>query len=175
MPAEQKPSSLGPRLPEAPQPFEHVISLGSSCAVSLFLRQQRLRVLAGPFDWTFSSVRMVAACLDDDFACFLDPAQYAPLRQQQRLHPMYHGCSTASPRLQPLVSRYVLLPQNRVGHRRFSEMIEHSVIFNHHCPLARADHEHFRRCAARQPTHAHRCPRTLHSAPRHVRNTRSSE
>ena len=28
-------------------------------------------------------------------------------------------------------------------------MIGHSVIFNHHCPLARADHEHFRRCAAR--------------------------
>ena len=92
MPAEQKPNNLGPlpqvppssaRLPEAPQPFEHVISLGSSCAVSLFLRQQRLRVYAGPFDWTFSSTRMVAACLDDDFACFLDPAQYAPLRQQQ--------------------------------------------------------------------------------------------
>ena len=53
-------------------------------------------------------------------------------------------------------------------------MIGHSVIFNHHCPLARADHEHFRRCAARQPTHTRRCPRTLRGTPRHVRNTRSS-
>ena len=108
------PSSLGPhpqvppssasgaaRLPEAPQPFEHVISLGSSCAISLFLRQQRLRVHAGPFDWIFSSARMVAACLDDDFAYFLDPAQYAPLPQQQRLQPMCHGCIIASPGCNP--------------------------------------------------------------------------
>ena len=95
------PSSLGPhpQVPpiEAPQPFEHVISLGSSCAISLFLRQQRLRVHAGPFDWIFSSARMVAACLDDDFACFLDPAQYAPMPQQLRLQPMCHGCIIASP------------------------------------------------------------------------------
>ena len=108
------PSSLGPhpqvppssasgaaRLPEARQPFEHVISLGSSCAIALFLRQQRLRVHAGPFDWIFSSARMVAACLDDDFACFLDPAQYAPLPQQQRLQPLCHGCIIAISRLQP--------------------------------------------------------------------------
>ena len=89
------------RLPEASQPFEHVISLGSSCAISLFLRQQRLRVHAGPFDWIFSSARMVAACLDDDFACFLDPAQYAPLPQQPeaatRVSWLHHCVS----RLQP--------------------------------------------------------------------------
>ena len=99
--------------------YKHVISLGSVCATAKFLQQHHLRRYAGPFDWIFSDPCMLTHCLEDGFASFLDPMQY------------------------------VLREQCKAGHRLYSDMIGHAVIWNHHCPLTQADHEHVRRCVER--------------------------
>ena len=109
----------------------YALSLGSLCAAAKFLQQHQLRVHAGPLDWVFSSPEMVAHCLDDDFAAFLDRAQYVPIED------------------------------GFAGHRLYSAMIGHRTIFNHHNPLLASDHEHFERCVARLRAVLLRGERTL--------------
>lgn len=109
----------------------YALSLGSLCAAAKFLQQQGLRAHAGPFDWVFSSPEMVAHCLDDDFAAFLDRTQYVPI------------------------------DDGFAGHRLYSAMIGHRTIFNHHNPLLNTDHEHFERCVARLRAVLLRGERTL--------------
>jgi hypothetical protein len=110
--------------PEQPpgQPVEHVLSLGALCFTAAFMQKHRLRPFAGPFDWLFSSPRMVAHCIEDRFRTFLDASQYTCLHA------------------------------GKAGHRLYGPMVRGGggdVIFNHHNPALPQDYQHFRRAAAR--------------------------
>lgn len=52
--------------------FEYAISLGSFCLTARFLEGHGLREFKCPFDWGFSSPRIVRHCIKDDFKAFLD-------------------------------------------------------------------------------------------------------
>ena len=66
-------------------PFAHVASLGTDCYASSTLKHMKLKRYSLPFDWIFSGLSMVAHCIEDGFATFLDPSQFhtvpAPLRR----------------------------------------------------------------------------------------------
>mmetsp|Transcript_41762 Transcript_41762/g.75821 ORF Transcript_41762/g.75821 Transcript_41762/m.75821 type:complete len:467 (+) Transcript_41762:49-1449(+) len=57
-------------------PFTEVISLGERCPVASWLRHRQLRRAAHPFDWIYSSPRILRHCLDDNFATLLDQSQF---------------------------------------------------------------------------------------------------
>ena len=59
-------------------------ALGTHCFSSSFLRRLGVREWSGPFDWTFSSLPMVAHCVADDFKTFLDRSHYEPVPVDQR-------------------------------------------------------------------------------------------
>jgi hypothetical protein len=65
-------------------PFAHAASLGSHCYVSKTLKAMHLKRYTLPFDWIFSSLGMVAHCIEDDFVTFLDPREYQPTPPEQR-------------------------------------------------------------------------------------------
>lgn len=68
------------------------VSLGQNCNVAWYLQQSGTRQFAGPFDWIFSSASIVADCLRDDFACFLDRAAMFPVRDGTAAgHRVYHA------------------------------------------------------------------------------------
>jgi len=98
----------------------HVLSLGSSCFPAAYLRDRQLRCYAGPFDWIFSSPRVVSSCLQDDFESFLDTAQY-------------RDCGQAG----------------RAGHELFSKLLGKATIFNHHDPRVPEHHDYFCRAVDR--------------------------
>lgn len=58
------------------EPVSHVVGLGTNCFTAFLQRRWRLRNFAGPFDWIFSSEKMVEHALRDDFRLFLAPDQY---------------------------------------------------------------------------------------------------
>ena len=62
---------LRPLRPGAPN---HV-AFGTFCHVASALRESGLRRWTGPFDWIFSTPGLIADCLDDGFAAFLDPIE----------------------------------------------------------------------------------------------------
>jgi hypothetical protein len=78
--------------------YRAVTSIGSQCLTSVMLQKAGLKRFSGPFDWIFSNLRMVADCIDDDFAAFLDRDQYRPIplehrgsaRTQFANHALYH-------------------------------------------------------------------------------------
>lgn len=119
--------SLVHRLIGRSSPVTHV-ALGTFCHVASALRDAGLRRWTGPFDWIFSTPAMISACLADDFAAFLDPANLASVppaelahgARRQGRHPVYEA-------------RYGLPP-----------------LFNHHDPAASAsDARSFERAAGR--------------------------
>lgn len=114
---------IGRRAP----PVEHV-ALGTFCHVASALRDAGLRRWTGPFDWIFSTPAMISACLADDFAAFLDPAQLASVPPAE----LAHGAKRQGRHL-VYEERYGLPP-----------------LFNHHDPAASAsDARSFERAAGR--------------------------
>jgi Putative papain-like cysteine peptidase (DUF1796) len=104
-----------------------VISLGTHCYTSAFLQRWGLREWSGPFDWIFASVAMVAHCLEDDFAVFLDRGQYEPIPPERRSHP----------------------DVNRVDHRFYRDRFGVASVFNHHDVHLDAGHAYLVRCVER--------------------------
>ena len=109
--------------PLAAQGARYAISLGSTCLAARLLGDARCRAFATPFDWIFSSPRMVTHCLRDGFAAFLDRDQYVE-----------HGNASR---------------QCAVGHELYSAMLGHDVIFNHHDPRTDDGHSYFERAVQR--------------------------
>ncbi|EHM02724.1 putative papain-like cysteine peptidase DUF1796 [Acetobacteraceae bacterium AT-5844] len=99
-----------------------VFSLGSHCYTSYILKELGYRTEAGPFDWIFSDPQMVADCLEDQFAAFLNPSFYT-----------YTGNPDGIGR----------------GHLHFSPKYQRPVIFNHHDPQKPDDYAYFQRAVAR--------------------------
>ncbi len=112
----------------SPKPTPQIVSLGTHCFTSGLLRRWGLRSTAGPFDWTFSSAGMVAHCIEDDFATFLDPSQYRPVPVDQR---------KAGP------------TANRVNHAYYLDKFYIEFVFNHHDVHLPEDYAHFQRTVQR--------------------------
>ena len=110
------------------QSLPEIVSLGTHCFTSGLLRKWGLRSQSGPFDWLFSSAAMVAHCLDDDFATFLDPSCYVPVPVEQRKA----GASA-----------------NRVNHAYYLKHFGVEHVFNHHDIHLPEDYEHFQRAVQR--------------------------
>lgn len=80
-----------------PSSFDHLgahfLSLGTHCYTSALLSRLGLKRFSAPFDWLFSSLDMVAHCLEDDFRIFLDRQYFRPVPVDQRRDgPEYNLC-----------------------------------------------------------------------------------
>lgn len=67
--------------------FEHVVSLGYFCSVSLELDKVGLRNSSGPFDWLISDFKGVINCVDNNFEDFLN---YDNLMQYESIPNYYY-------------------------------------------------------------------------------------
>src|ERR1700722_16453987 len=81
-----------------------IVSLGAQCYPAWLIRRMGLRDAAYPFDWLWSDPMMVAACIEDGFATFLD----------RRLHQTYGGKGHQS------------------THLVYGPRFKRRVVFNHH-------------------------------------------
>lgn len=109
-------------------PINYVMSIGPACYVSAMLDRWDLRRFAGPFDWMFSSIRLVEHVLRDGFKTFLSRDEMDPVV-------MENG-------------------ETRVQHRFYAPMADYMLtggepIFFHHNPLDPVKYEHFQRSALR--------------------------
>jgi hypothetical protein len=105
-----------------------VVSLGTHCYTATLLKSAGLKTASYPFDWVFGSPGMVAHCLEDDFAAFLDPAYYEYVPPERR-------------RDGPAV--------NLCDHRLFRDEYGVPFVFNHRNPLEAGDYAYLRRCVER--------------------------
>lgn len=113
---------------EEGETFDYVMSVGPACYTSLTLDRWGLRRFSGPFDYMFSSLRMVSHVLRDDFVKFLSQDQM--FRTEIRKGDIRTQHSLYGP-----MADY--LP----GHG--------GAVFYHHNPLEGPDHDHFQRSAQR--------------------------
>lgn len=72
--------------------FVSVQSIGSHCITSGSLQRLGLKSFSGPFDWIFSNLDMVADCVEDRFARFLEPAYHVPIPEHERKAPDANFC-----------------------------------------------------------------------------------
>mmetsp|Transcript_93174 Transcript_93174/g.301251 ORF Transcript_93174/g.301251 Transcript_93174/m.301251 type:complete len:347 (+) Transcript_93174:64-1104(+) len=63
--------------------FQAVVSLGSICLTARFLESHGVRKQKFPFDWIYSSARLVRHCLADDFRQFLNEGQLQTWRTKR--------------------------------------------------------------------------------------------
>ena len=113
--------------PPRPDSVAHV-PFGTFCHIASLLRDTGLRRWTGPFDWIFSTPGLLADCLDDDFAAFLDPAHLRSVPEAELTGGAKRQCR----------------------HLLFEERYGLPVLFNHHDPVASAsDRESFERAVSR--------------------------
>ncbi len=108
-----------------------VVSLGTHCYTAALIKSAGLKLGSYPFDWVFGSPDMVAHCLDDDFASFLDPAYYAYVAPERR-------------RDGPTV--------NLCDHTLYRDRYGVRFVFNHRNPLEAGDYAYLTRCVERLRT-----------------------
>jgi len=106
------------------EPGPQVVSLGTHCYTSALLRRWGWRTEAGPVDWLFSSVPMIAHLLDDDFDRFLRRDEYRPV---------------------PLEQRFAGPQANRVNHAFYQREFGIEHVFNHHDVHLDPDYERLQR------------------------------
>ena len=105
-----------------------VLSFGTLCLTARSLGVAGCRTFAAPFDWIFSNPAIVAHVIANDGRALLDPSEYIKAPTGGICHRTYSG-----------MLKVGLNKQNR-----------HSIIFNHHDPLERADDlAYFGRAVAR--------------------------
>lgn len=105
-----------------------IVSLGTHCYTATLLQAAGLKTASYPFDWIFSSPGMVAHCLDDDFATFLNRRYYEPVPPEKR-------------RDGPDV--------NLCDHRLYRDRYGVPFVFNHRDPLDDEDYQYLVRCVDR--------------------------
>ena len=94
-----------------------VLSFGTLCLTARSLGVAGCRTFAAPFDWIFSNPAIVAHVIANDGRALLDPSEYIKAPTGGICHRTYSG-----------MLKVGMNKQNR-----------HSIIFNHHDPLERAD------------------------------------
>lgn len=107
--------------------FSQAISFGCCCHAAKVLRDIEYRAFSGPFDWIFSSPKIVTHMLQDDFGLFLDVSQYQPVPVEQRIN----------------------VEANLCDHRFYRDQFGMRFLFNHHSPDNAEDHAHFVRAVRR--------------------------
>lgn len=114
---------------DATECFGSVVSLGTICFTAKFFELQNLRKCKLPFDWIYSSPYMVRHAIRDDFKEFLDIKKiFRPLVE--------NTCDT----------------MKGLGHQTYSQMLpssSRSVVWPHHNPLQKEDHDSFARAVER--------------------------
>lgn len=108
------------------EPFQHVISVGTSCYTAWLTKAINLRRASCPFDWIFSHPAMVADMLEDRFARFLDPSEHVP-----------------TPRLA------IDSHPPRCEHIGYREKFGVAHVFNHHDVTSAGALDHFKRSVDR--------------------------
>ena len=69
--------------------YDRIVSLGSFCHLASHLKKREARTCSYPFDWALTSPAVIADCLRDDFARFLDPAEHEACAQHTSNHRTY--------------------------------------------------------------------------------------
>jgi len=110
------------------QSIDSIVSLGTHCYTSAFLKRFQHKPFSSVFDWIFSSPSMIAHALDDDFATFLDSSHYLPV---------------------PVEKREDGAEYNRVQHLFYQKHHNVNSMFNHHDVHEPADYAYFGRCVER--------------------------
>jgi hypothetical protein len=106
--------------------ISHVLSLGTNCFSSQFLKKYDLKKFSGPFDWIFSSPQMVHHALGDDFVTLLDRTMHQTIPLDARQHPNL----------------------NRTDHAYYRQKYGIRNVFNHH-DMNDDDFSYFQRCVYR--------------------------
>lgn len=112
----------------SPHKIDNIVSLGTHCYTSAFLKRFHLKTFSSAFDWIFSSPSMVAHAIDDDFDTFLDSHHYQPVPIEER---------PDGPEV------------NRVQHRYYQQNHGVNFLFNHHDVNEEADYAYMTRCVER--------------------------
>jgi hypothetical protein len=86
-----------------------------------------LKTASGPFDWIFSSLRMVNHCIATDFEMFLDRTQYVPIPNERRSNLTSAFCD----------------------HRFYHERCGIATMFNHSDPTLPDVYDYMTRCVDR--------------------------
>lgn len=108
-------------------PINHVISLGTHCYTSQLIKTLGLKRASYPFDWLFSSDRLVLDCLEDGFERFLDPGQFRTSPIEDRAEPHI----------------------NLADHAYYAERLGVRYVFNHRDPNVPEHFEYYRRAVDR--------------------------
>jgi hypothetical protein len=66
------------------------VSLGQNCSTAWYLKQLGLKVESYPFDWVFSSPKIIEHCISDNFATYLNRAHITNLGKSAG-HDLYHS------------------------------------------------------------------------------------
>jgi Putative papain-like cysteine peptidase (DUF1796) len=109
-------------------PVNHVVSLGSFCLPGMICQDNGLRRYSLPFDWIFSTPRMVCHCLADDFAVFLDRRHYRPISDPKKNDPTRDAAA---------------------DHDFYRERYGIPELFAHRDPTREADYLYYVRCVTR--------------------------
>ena len=132
---EEAGAALGTRLLKASRshsadqrdPVRFVMSLGTHCFTSSMLGRLDLRHFAGPFDWLFSNLGMIAHCIRDDFVTFLDARNYEIIPPAERLDPTVNLCE----------------------HLYYLKEFGQRYVFNHTDPTTEQGYAYLNRCVQR--------------------------
>ncbi len=111
----------------ADKTFLSAVSLGSFCHAAEILKQTKLRMFSGPFDWLFTNPAVVTHCLADDFNTFLDRSNYQVIPLEERDVPAANCCD----------------------HMFYRDQFGIKYLFNHHNPTEAQVYEHFVRSVER--------------------------
>jgi hypothetical protein len=125
-------------IPAIPQ--THLISIGPTCYSACLLKEFGYRFEAFPFDWLFSSLNMVAHCIETDFRDFLDIKYLYDIAPDGSRHVIYNQMiDTPNLRKHHIEHGYPVFRDNGEINWR---------VFNHHNLTNPTIHESFvRRCA----------------------------
>lgn len=105
----------------------NIISIGSHCITSSVLKKNGLKRWSGPFDWIFSNIPMIAHCISDEFATFLDKSHHIKVDDKDRIFTQHRKCN----------------------HAFYKENYGINYVFNHHDMTEIDNYNYFSRCVDR--------------------------
>lgn len=72
--------------------YKYICSIGSLCHPASFLKQNKLKLQSFPFDWIFSDINIICACLEDNFKEYLNKDNYIKLDYNENKcgHKLFH-------------------------------------------------------------------------------------
>lgn len=106
---------------------QEIISVGSHCITSSFLKSAGIKRWSGPFDWIFSNIRMVNHCFSDKFTAFLD----------RRFH------------IKTPMNSIIHVGANVCAHSFYKDNFGVEFVFNHHDITVDHVYDYYVRCVSR--------------------------